>query len=100
MKTTLAILGIFVAAALVAGTVAVTDSYAITLKFQNAYKSQQNNQNSLQSIAVGQSNSVEKAGGGNDQSNTVNAGQSNIQVGYNCQKAGCNVLSHNNEDDD
>ena len=48
MKTTLAILGIFAAAALVAGTVVVTESYAITIKFQNAYKSQQNNQNSAQ----------------------------------------------------
>jgi len=57
MKTTLAILGIFVAAALVAGTVAVSDSYA-RISFQNNYKGAQNNQNAGQVAGIGQENSV------------------------------------------
>ena len=57
MKTTLAILGIFVATALVAGTVAVSQSYAF-ISFQNNKFGAQNNQNAGQAAGVGQSNYV------------------------------------------
>ena len=78
MKTTLAILGIFAAAALVAGTVAVSESFATTIKFQNNYNGAQNNQNAGQVAGIGQSNNV--GGGllsttaGNWVSQTNNAG--------------------------
>jgi hypothetical protein len=89
MKTTLAILGIFVAAALVAGTVAITDSYAITLKFQNNKNGAQNNQNAGQASGIGQSNNV---GGGSysitshnlvGQKNTATVSQSQSQSASN-----------------
>jgi hypothetical protein len=68
MKTTLAILGIMTAAALVAGTFVVADSYA-RISFQNNYNGAQNNQNSKQSVGIGQSNNV---GGGSHSTTAFN----------------------------
>jgi hypothetical protein len=88
MKTTFAILGIFVAAALVAGTVAVTDSYA-RISFQNNYGGAQNNQNAGQASGIGQSNNVgggflsTTAGNLVWQSNTATVSQSQSQSASN-----------------
>jgi hypothetical protein len=66
MKTTLAILGIFAAAALVAGTISAVEA----ISFQNNYFGAQNNQNSAQLTGIGQSNNV---GGGYHSTTAFNA---------------------------
>ena len=67
MKTTLAILGIIAAAALVVGTISAVEA---RISFQNNFGGAQNNQNSAQLTGIGQSNNV---GGGYHSTTAFNA---------------------------